>query len=265
MLGTGVLIGAIISGTPSISDALFGFLTALFIEAGIFAFNDYCDIDVDIANERFDRPLVRGDIQPRTAVLVSIIATFLGILCAFRLNFWCFVLAIVLGMLGIFYDVKMKEIGILGNVYVGFTIGVPFLFGGLIIQRISLTLIILSSIAFLSGVGREVMKGIMDIKGDGIRDVKTVARIHGVDNAKKVSMILYIIGVSLTPLPFILDLDGFRSPAYILPIILADLLFLHSCIALHKDGEKVNRLRKETLFAMVFGLIAFLSASLIKL
>jgi geranylgeranylglycerol-phosphate geranylgeranyltransferase len=267
MLGSSVIIGMIISDDViiSISDALLGFLTVLLISAGIFALNDYCDMDVDIANDRADRPLVRGELQPRDALIIASIATPIGILCSFLLeNMWCFALAVITAGLGIVYDVKMKEAGVPGNAYIAFTMAIPFVFGGLIIRRVPFVLLIFSSMAFLSGFGREVMKGIVDVKGDALRDVKTIARVYGIGKAKIISVIFYMIAVLLTFFPFIFDMSGFRNHAYLFLILIADSLFAYVCYELYKskDREKVNELRNTTLVAMIVGLIAFLCGSI---
>ena len=45
------------------------FLTALLIEASTFALNDYFDYDIDVKNNRTDRPLVRGELAKGTALV----------------------------------------------------------------------------------------------------------------------------------------------------------------------------------------------------
>jgi 4-hydroxybenzoate polyprenyltransferase len=55
------------------------FFTALFLEASTFALNDYFDLDIDIVNKRNDRPLVRGDIKPKTALILFGVFFPLGI------------------------------------------------------------------------------------------------------------------------------------------------------------------------------------------
>jgi 4-hydroxybenzoate polyprenyltransferase len=126
MYGCGVLIGIIVEGGSSYEAAIFGFFTAFFIQAGTFALNDYCDLESDIANRRLDRPLVRGDITKAAALLVACVATALGIVFAvlltvLRENYLLFLLAFMLAVLGILYDIKMKEFFAVSNFYIAFT------------------------------------------------------------------------------------------------------------------------------------------------
>ena len=150
MLGFAVIIGALIAGDLSSipSDTLLislslGFLAALLIEAGTFALNDYYDIEVDTANERLDRPLVRGEIEQKTALIIAFFAILLGIICSLLINIWCFSIATITALFGIFYDIKLKETGLLGNIYIAFTMAIPFVFGGFIFQRSVLVLVVL--------------------------------------------------------------------------------------------------------------------------
>jgi len=271
MYGFGVLIGIVIAGGSSYAVAILGFLIALFIQAGTFALNDYCDLDSDIANRRTDRPLVRGELRKEEALLIACFATALGIIFAIALaiilnSFILLLLALILAALGILYDIKMKAFLAISNIYIAVTMAVPFIFGGLIAGEVDMSLLVLSSIAFLAGFGREVMKDIADVKGDALRDIKSVARIYGVEKAKTITVLSYSLAVILSVIPFFLvNTTYFFNLAYILVILAADALFLHVCIKLRKEDVNYNYLRKETLIAIAIGLIAFVSGALVTL
>ncbi len=270
MYGFGVLIGIIIADKTVLFTRMpiFGFLTALLLEAGTFALNDYCDLESDIANRRRDRPLVRGDMRKEEALLIAVLATASGIICASFLSPIVFLLALILAVLGILYDIKTKELLAVSNLYIAFTMAIPFIFGGLIAEpeRIELALLILASIAFLAGFGREVMKDIADVKGDALRDINSIARIYGAEKAKRVVVISYLLAVILSAVPFLLvNTSYFHNLAYLLPVMAADALFVHTCIELQKEGINYSTMRKETLLAIGIGLIAFVSGALVCL
>jgi len=281
MYGFGVLIGIIIVDKEVLFTKLpvFGFFTALLLEAGTFALNDYCDLESDIANRRMDRPLVRGELRKAEVLLIAILATAFGIVCASFLSPIVFLLAVILAVLGILYDIKMKEFLAVSNLYIAFTMAIPFIFGGLIAEpgRIDRVLLILASIAFLAGFGREVMKDIADVKGDALRDIKSFARVYGVGKARRVVVFSYSLAVILSVIPFFsVNTPYFFDPAYILPVMAADALFLHTCFKLRPFGKRFdlktipfgsedlnyNAMRKETLLAISIGLIAFVSGAL---
>jgi geranylgeranylglycerol-phosphate geranylgeranyltransferase len=279
MYGLGVLIGIIVAGgqllTPSSVFGLpldapsrlasFGFFTALLIQAGTFALNDYCDLESDIANRRLDRPLVRGDLSRGEALVIAILATLLGILCASFLHLILFFLALISAMLGVLYDLKIKEYLAVSNIYIALTMAIPFIFGGLIVhpRSINLELFILAVIAFLAGFGREVMKDIADLKGDALRNVRSIARVYGVNQANSVVIASYSLAVALSAIPVLaVETSYYLDPAYALPVLVADALFLHTALELRTAQREYSRLRKETLLAIGVGLIGFISGAL---
>ena len=299
MYGCGVLIGIIVAGGSACScsyeSAVFGFLTAVFLQAGTFALNDFYDLESDIANQRRDRPLVRGELKKEEALLVACVAVVVGLFFASFLGWVLFLLASVLAVLGVLYDVKLKEVLAVSNIYIAFTMAVPFVFGGLIAEPTAVgaavgagagagvgagagagtgagggageevALLVLSSIAFSAGFGREVMKDIEDAKGDALRGVRSLARVYGLERAKQVVVFSYSAAVLLSAVPFFLaDTSYFLNPAYLLPILVADALFVHASFRLFFGGEE-KQLRKETLVAVAAGLVAFVAGALVRL
>ena len=299
MYGCGVLIGIIVAGGSACScsyeSAVFGFLTAVFLQAGTFALNDFYDLESDIANQRRDRPLVLGELKKEEALLVACVAVVVGLFFASFLGWVLFLLASALAVLGVLYDVKLKEVLAVSNIYIAFTMAVPFVFGGLIAEPTAVgaavgaavgtgagagvgegagagagageevALLVLSSIAFSAGFGREVMKDIEDAKGDALRGVRSLARVYGLERAKQVVVFSYSAAVLLSAVPFFLaDTSYFLNPAYLLPILVADALFVHASFRLFFGGEE-KQLRKETLVAVAAGLVAFVAGALVRL
>ncbi len=117
MLFIAIVIGSLISqktlydntNLPLVNIFL-TFFTALFLEASTFALNDYYDLEIDRINKRTDRPLVRGDISPKTALYLFYILFPLGLVCSFFVNMTCFIIALVTALISVLYDIKMKKI-----------------------------------------------------------------------------------------------------------------------------------------------------------
>ncbi|MCW7076779.1 MAG: UbiA family prenyltransferase [Candidatus Syntrophoarchaeum sp.] len=271
MYALAVVVGAALVGVriTDLRIILFGCITAILLEAGTFALNDYYDYEVDKKNNRLDRPLVTGEITLHEVLIISASLIAFGMFFALFLTLPCTILAYLSAILGIIYDIRLKETGIGGNVYISLTMAVPFIFGGLLVKPevIDPILIILASIAFFIGFGREVMKGIVDIEGDAIRDVSTIARKWGILRAKQVSTGLYLLGVSISPLPFILNLNTsyYMNLAYLIPLLVTDLILVYVGFRLiAADSVGVNRLRSLTLVALLIGLVAFLTGAIIR-
>ncbi len=268
MYGIGVLIGILLGGGSTIIAAILGFLTALFIQAGTFALNDYCDLDSDIANNRLDRPLVRGALSKELAFMVACVATLLGILASFVLTLLMgeltlFLVASLLAALGILYDLKMKELLVVSNLYIAFTMAVPFIYGGLIAGYIDEGLLTLAFIALLTGFGREVMKDIADMEGDALRGVKSIARVYGIRTAKLVTTISYASAAGLSVVPFFLPATNYYlDPVFMTLVGGTDILLVHTIVMLWNREVDYMRLRQETLIAIAIGLLAFVCGAI---
>ncbi len=262
MYGFGVIIGIYVSD-PHFKDlfkVIFGYLTAVFLQASAFALNDYSDYEVDVANKRFDRPLVRGELSLKTALWAGILMMPLGFASAALVSPLAFAFAVAITLVGYIYNLKLKELGFAGNLYIAFTMAAPFLFGSIVASdTVTDAAGLLSTMAFLSGLGREVMKGIEDVEGDALRGVKSVARIKGVKFASLLSALLYLLAVSISPLPPLL-LRNFMDWKYIIPVTITDLILIYVAAMLVKMHEKsaIKKYRKQTLIAMSFGLMGFL-------
>ncbi len=259
MYGIGVLVGVYVATKSLPLDvSIFGFLTALFLQSSTFALNDYFDYEVDLANKRLDRPLVTGEIKRGEALILGIALFPIGILFSYLISLDAMFFALLISILGVLYDVKIKEFGLSGNVYIAATMSAPFLFGGVIAGNVNEAIILISTIAFVSGLGREIMKGIEDVEGDKLRGVKTVAVIYGEKVAAKVSAALFVLSVFMSFLA--LTIPEYRDPKFVIPVAICDYLLIRSSLKLYRGvgREEIYSLRKTTMLAMAFGMLAFL-------
>jgi len=266
MYGFGVVIGVYVSD-PFFSDlwkVMLGYLTAVFLQASTFAMNDYFDYEVDLANARTDRPLVRGDISRRTAMVFAIALMPPGFVAAYLISPLAFVFAVAVSALACIYNIKLKELGFAGNIYIAFTMAAPFLFGSIISSGwITERSLLLASMAFLTGVGREIMKGIEDVEGDALRNVRSLARTMGEKKAAVIASLFYLLAVSISPIPLIYLPEFMFDLKYALPVAITDILLIHVSLRLVRDYKKesIKVYRKTTLVAMVFGLIGFFAGA----
>ena len=235
--GLGVVAGVFITlEYLDIRLSVFGFLTALFLQASAFALNDYFDYEVDVANRRFDRPIVRGDISRRDALIISIILAIPGFLFAYAVSLLALILAVAITFLGYAYDIKLKEYGIAGNVYIAFSMAAPFIFGSVVAGTLNTQIAILSAIAFLSGLAREIMKGIEDVEGDAIRNVRTVARVYGVRTAEKASAYIYMVSIVLSFL--VVAIPEYMDVKYLIPVLICDYILAKTARSLFYGAER---------------------------
>ncbi|WP_424358051.1 UbiA family prenyltransferase [Methanocella sp. MCL-LM] len=255
---------------PDPKVALAGAIAATAAEMGAFALNDYFDVEVDKKNNRTDRPIVRGEISKNEALGLTIASFIVSVVAAYFIGNWgAFAVVVAMIIFGILYDYKLKEYGIVGNIYIAFTMAAPFLFSSMLFNN-SPVLLLLTAMAFFLGLGREIMKGIMDVEGDALRDVKTVARVFGEKTAKFTAVVLYVIAVLLAPIPFLVNLvptdpTYYHNLLYAAFAALAVLILLYVCgsLLLSHERKTISKARKTTLMAMGIALIAFLLPALL--
>jgi geranylgeranylglycerol-phosphate geranylgeranyltransferase len=282
MLALAIFIGSIIAlqsqGNLNIehfplNKFILTFFTALFLEASTFSLNDYYDIEIDKKNKRVDRPLARGDLQPRTALFLFYLFFPLGIICSFFVNFTCFFIALITALFAIFYDIYLKKIKLLGNFYIAYTMAIPFIFGaaaidtsGILEFSIEPAVIIISCIAFLAGSGREIMKDVMDFTGDQTSGVKSFPKYIGIRGTNIIASIFYFSAIILSIPPLFYEQFGiyYHNTVYLFLILITDLIFLLTGFQLVVNKHiNMALYRKVTLYGLFIGLIGFFLAAFI--
>jgi geranylgeranylglycerol-phosphate geranylgeranyltransferase len=128
-------------------------------------------------------------------------------------------------------------------------------------DSIQLDVLLLAVLAFLSNTGREICKGIVDIKGDRIKDVRTLAVRYGRKRASIAASIFFFLSVLLSPLPWILYPVSFW---FFLFVFITDFGLVMSSIMLLRDSSRENarRVKNLVLLSFMFGLLAFIIGGL---
>jgi geranylgeranylglycerol-phosphate geranylgeranyltransferase len=281
MLFLAIVIGSIISQKTiynntnlPVLNIVLTFFTALFLEASTFALNDYYDLDIDRINRRTDRPLVRGDLSPKTALYLFFLLFPLGILCSFFVNITCFIIALITALISVLYDVKMKKIKLVGNFYIAYIMAIPFIFGGTSVlgngafffEKINPAIYIIALIAFLAGAGREIMKDVMDFEGDIKKGVKSFPRYIGIRASNGIAAVFYLVAICLSFIPFFVQgyKPYYQNVTYFLFVFITDTILLSTSFQLIiKKRPQMKFYRKFTLVALFIGLLAFLVGAFI--
>jgi len=263
----GVLAGLLTncSGNVSVLKITIAVVVPLFIEMGLFALNDYFNIEEDKINAP-DRPLVRGDISPKAALTLGIAALLIGytaaLLAILEGRMLSTVLITLIIIIGVLYDARIKTLGLIGNLIVSFSTASTFIYGALLaksIVDINMATWIIFITAFLSCLGREILKGVRDYLGDKKAGVLTLAVKYGTQRAVTISSIL-IVSAIVAALSNIIYV---KKPAvYTVLLIPAVMLFAVAIAISFKNPDDVKlaeKARKYTLYAMGLGLIAFLA------
>lgn len=249
------------------------------IVCGAMAINDYYDYEADLQNNRKDRPLTSGKFTKQFALNISIIMMVVGAVLTFILKFfWSYrvqdyIFPAVLLFIGIAvsYSTWLKKYGFLGNIAVSLSYPAAMLLAmGVVGATDNNAIISISSFVtmiFFSALGREVLKGVMDIEGDEAQGVKTIAVRYGAKNAAYLCTILFILAVPFSPIPlfYTFSTNIISSIIYAVFIALALILLILSGANLIKDPSKEVGVkgRKQTKLSFWFIVLGFFVATLI--
>lgn len=208
--------------TTNLSDNLFFLLvlsTTLIAAAG-YIINDYFDVKTDQIN-RPETVVIDTVIKRRTAMLLHIVFSGIGLLIGAWLAYECYALRLVLFQLAAitllwFYSTNFKKQLLTGNIAIAFLTGViPFMpfayevFSGVKVNtaffdqnhhEIKILLIIsliFGGFAFLTSLIREIIKDMEDFNGDVQTGSKTMPISWGIITTKVVTFFLLVITIGI--------------------------------------------------------------------
>lgn len=256
MASLGTLIGGVIAKESIyallIPQLYFAMLVVFLVLMGGNVINDYFDADVDKINHP-NRPIPSGKVSLSSAKYLAVSVFLVGFLVSlFTLNLSQIVLAGLAIALLVTYEWKTKALGLGGNVIISFLVGLIFVYGSLSI-KFSYLVVILSAMAFLANLAREIVKDVEDVGGDINR--KTLPKKIGKGLSLVAATILIILAVSLSPIPYFFF--GWKN-YYIATVMISDLIFLISVFFFFNNQTRGQNLIK---IAMIMGLVAFLVGS----
>lgn len=259
--GISVVVGEFIaiSSFPSLNDLLLGFMAGFFISTSALILNDYFDIETDKIN-RPTRPLPSGIIKPPAVIVLWIITSIIGFVVAFQIGYIALFVAILFWVIGFLYNWKFKRIGLFGNLMVSSSVAITFIFGGIIVGNPwNLIVWFFAFIAFFIDLGEEIASDALDMIGDEKINSKSIAINMGMDNALKISSVLFGIVVLISFIPIFL---GYLEWYYLITILIIDVIIIFSTFKLLEirtidEGRKYTRLiYLGATFALVFFLIS---------
>lgn len=254
--------------------AILGLAIPFLIVGASMAINDYHDYEADRINNRMDRPLVRNpDLNPNFVLFLSLSMITVGIL----LSFFLFIdnLLVVLGVsifsfLSVSYNIWTKEKGLLGNMTVAACDVAPFLLALIAMAgkeggsdfNTTLVVCIMAGITFFGVVGRELIKGIMDMEGDRAAESHTFAVKYGPKRAVQLASMFFLVVIILAPIPLFIKFQN--NIFYAVFMLIAIFLLFYSIFILSRDQSVAagKKGRKYTRTALWSGVLSFLVGAL---
>jgi geranylgeranylglycerol-phosphate geranylgeranyltransferase len=260
MMGFAVMVGAVLANPQFSSvdwlNVFYGFITGFMLTAASMTINDYYDRAIDAINEP-SRPIPSGSVSARAALALVFVLSAVGFVFAYLASVLCLAVAVISWIIVATYVTVGKRSGLPGNFLVSACVAIPFIYGSIVvISQVQLNVLLFASMAFLANTGREITKGIVDVKGDQAEGVKTLAVRYGERAAAVAAAVFYLSAVSLTPLPWHLGIVSF----WFIPVVLVtDVGFAVSSILLLKDYSRENarKIKNMVLLWFILGLLAF--------
>lgn len=269
MVGFAVIVGIAVTTHSYLEifslTSLFAFLTGFLISAFSMVSNDIYDVEIDKINQP-ERPLPSALISIGQAKAFSLVLLASGLIVSGFLGAYTFVIALVFALVGWFYNFRGKAMGLVGNSLVALSLAIPYIYGSVALGFFAINLgYLLALTSFFAGLGREVLKGIVDVEGDRVRKIRTVAISYGKQTARLVAAAFFIVAVASSFLPILFGLLGRSLFVYSVLIGITDAVFVYLAyhvLTLHADKDAL-RFKTIALGGMMFGLISYLVSGLV--
>ena len=232
-------------------------IIGIMITAAANTINDYYDIEIDRIN-RPERVLPSARITPDSALVFSIILFVCAIFFSIFIDAPSFLLALISSFLLVLYSAKLKRTVLMGNILVAFVSGLAFLFGAAAANHWSYGLTP-ACLAFFFHLGREILKDLEDIEGDGAGNAMTLPVKYGPGAALVTITAVYTILIFVTFIPYYLQIYNINYLYIVTPGV--NLVIVLTTIGIWKATDKKQlRFYSNVLKVdMIVGLIAIYS------
>jgi len=232
------------------------------------AINDYFDREIDRINAP-DRPIPRGAVSPRGGLIFSVVLFVGAIVTALALPVFAIAIAALNLIALVAYTRLFKGLPGVGNAVVAYLGGSTFLFGSAAVAADAgshavpvegiRTAGILFLLAALSTFTREIIKDVEDMAGDREEGLNTLPLAIGARPATAFGMVLLLVAIAASPLPFLWGVFGVAYLAVVLP---ADAIMIYAAAESFDDPTAGQSHLKYGMFlaaiAFVIGRIAVL-------
>jgi geranylgeranylglycerol-phosphate geranylgeranyltransferase len=215
----------------------------LSIAASVLILNDVFDIETDRINAP-SRPLPSGLVKKHEALVFSLALALTGCGLAAMTGYAAFVAALTMLLLGLSYNWKLKKYGLAGNLIVGFSVGMCFVFGGIAVGNpFEPVVLFLAVMTMFIDLGEEIAADALDVEGDRKTGSRSLAVIFGPEKAMRISSGVFTLVIAGSVVPFI---AGWFGWVYLPPVIAFDFIVASSAIRLldQRTPQKLRYIRR---------------------
>jgi len=260
MTGLGIVFSILLySGwTIDYVKIVIGFITGFLGSSAAMVINDVVDYRVDAINKPW-KPIPSGIVDRVKASYLSIALLTTAIAINTLLGIYPLFTALVYGVLGYIYSFLRRYWW--SHFIVAFSTTSPIIYGYVVAgspKQYLVLAIMFSTTIYTATLGREIVKAIMDLEGDKRYGYNTLPLKYGIDNARKT-----ILFTTITA-PLLAYITGYlaqTSITYYLLITISITIYVYHMVSTIKnihDKKLLEKTRRNTLYAMLIGLFAFL-------
>ncbi|UTB33459.1 MAG: UbiA family prenyltransferase [Methanobacterium sp. ERen5] len=248
-----VLLVALISGNFTMAVIVACIIVFIFTGAGN-AINDYFDHKIDAINKP-ERPIPSGRIALKTALIYSVSLFVLSSIMAFIIGIIPGMIVVLSAILMYLYAKRLKTSCLVGNLSIAFLTGLCFVFGGVVLNAVELS-IILGVYAFLMTMAREIVKDMEDVEGDSVEGASTFPIKYGMRKSSIVAAAFMLIASLTSPILYFI---GIFNIIFLIVMLVAIYLFLSCAISTLRDQsvENTRKVSKQIKIGMGIVFMAF--------
>jgi geranylgeranylglycerol-phosphate geranylgeranyltransferase len=243
--GICVLAGQVLAlgGLPPLRAGLLGFLCVFALSGAALILNDYFDYEVDRINAP-ERPLPSGAVSKAQVLWLTALTSLVGLAAALALGPVVLVFALLVWIVGVLYNARFKQAGLLGNLMVCTSVAGTFLLGAMTVgQPWNGVVWVFSLMAFFIDLGEEIAGDAMDMEGDRARGSRSIALLKGKGFAVRLAAALWGVVILLSLVPTAL---GWLGASYLVFILLTDAIIVFFSMRLLRsqtpsEGRKAMR------------------------
>jgi geranylgeranylglycerol-phosphate geranylgeranyltransferase len=230
-------------------------MSAVFcIGAGCHPFNDYFDYEIDKISHP-NRPLPLGLFKPISGMYFGLLFFVISLMLSSLINIFCFSINILGISLIFFYESSLKNRGLVGNIFVAFTVSLSFIYGGAIVGDLFKP-IFFTLITFFIFFGREIIMDVRDFEGDKKTRV-TLPLIIGKEFAVYLASVMVIISIIILFIPYFYGLFSIWYELLAIPLALFTIYAISLSLF---DLRNVSKTAEMLRITMILGLILFIIA-----
>jgi len=257
-------------------------LATMFVSSQGMIFNDIADREIDAINVPH-RPIPSGKISIKTAKIYGVIFVILALAMAIAIDLKNNLYGLSVGTGIIFggsinlYNLKLKKLGIWGNLIIGLNVAALFAYGSILTYilhpaaGLAWVPICVGLCAGSGNVGREVIKGLPDIEGDRKAGVRTIAVKFG-PKVTAVIAALFLLGLLAGALiaailpTYIVTTPPLYLPSQIIVYLIASVaIFLAIAIQFNQKPKWAFITKEILLYVFLAFLLTFIIDKIVRL